>query len=92
MNQLASFLTFDNPLVLHTVFALVSAALFMTGVALGHRAATNGKLCVVLGLGIGLATMALLATPLACFSPGWALVFIGGFLASEKLASLMSGK
>jgi hypothetical protein len=88
MNNLASFLTLENPFVLQTLFAIASLALGLAGISLGQRLSGHGNLCVIIGLAVGIGAMALLATPLAAWAPGWGLSFIGCFLLSEKLSKL----
>ena len=88
MNQLTNFFSLDNVYFVQTLFALASLTLGLAGIALGRRLAGNGNLCIVIGLAVGIGAMALCATPLAPCAPGWGLVFIGCFLASEKLAKL----
>lgn len=94
-HNITDFLTIDNPYVLHTLFAIISLALGLFGMVLGQRAATNGKLCIILGLAIGIGTMFLISTPYAFLAPGWCVVFMFCFLASSqvlKLANVTAGK
>jgi hypothetical protein len=86
MNNLASFLTLENAFVLQTLFALASLALGLAGMTLGQRLSSSGNWGVILGLAVGIGAMALLATPLATWAPGWGLAFVICFLLSEKLA------
>lgn len=92
MSHLQSFFSLDNAYFVQTLFAFLSLALGLLGIGLGQRVSTNGRACLVIGLGVGLLTMALLATSFGSFAPGIALVFIGSFLGSGHLTKFTSGK
>jgi hypothetical protein len=90
MNLLHS-LSLDNPFVVNTLYAFASVVLGLLGIVLGQRLSTNGKLCIVVGLAIGLGTMFLIGTSYAYLAPGWCGVFLVGFLLSERLTRLVAG-
>jgi uncharacterized membrane protein YedE/YeeE len=82
--------TLHDPFVMHTLFAFASLALGMLGMVLGQRVATQGKLCMLLGAGVGAFTVWLLASPYAVLAPGFAGVFVFSFLASGLLMRVAS--
>jgi hypothetical protein len=77
-----------NPFVQQTLFAFASLALGMIGMVLGQRVASQGKLCMLFGIGVGVFTMWLLTTPYALLAPGFAGVFVFSFIASGGLMKL----
>ncbi|GEM_PF-4204604 len=87
------FSSFDpqNLFVQHTLFAFASLALGLLGMVLGQRVASHGKLCILLGVGIGIFTMWLLTTPFATLAPGVGGVFLASFLASGVIARVACG-
>jgi hypothetical protein len=88
MHDLFASFHLDNPFVLQTLFAFASLAAGMAGMVIGQRSATQGKLCLLLGCGVGVGTMWLLATSYALLAPGFAGVFVFSFLASSGLLKL----
>lgn len=91
MQDLLTSFDLHNPFVQHTLFAFASLALGLLGMVLGQRVATQGKLCIVLGVLIGIGTMWLLATPFASLAPGFCGVFVFSFVASNLLMKLACG-
>lgn len=84
-------LSLSNPYVMHTLYAFGVLALGLVGLFLGHRLASNGKLCVVLGIAIGVLTMLLFATPYAVAAPGLCLVFLVTFFCSGPITKFAAG-
>ncbi len=86
------FSSFDpqNLFVQHTLFAFASLALGLFGMVLGQHVASYGKLCILLGVSVGVFTMWLLTTPYATLAPGIGGVFLTSFLASGVIARLVS--
>lgn len=90
MQGIITSLQLDNPFVQQTLFAFASLALGLAGMVLGQRVATQGKLCLLFGVGVGIVTMWLLTTSYATLAPGFAGVFVFAFLASGGLMKLAS--
>jgi hypothetical protein len=88
MQGIFTSLQLDNPFVQQTLFAFASLALGLFGMVLGQRVASQGKLCLLFGVGVGVFTMWLLTTSYALLAPGFAGVFIFAFVASGGLMKL----
>ena len=84
-------LSLSNAYVLHTLYSFGVLALGLVGLFLGHRLASNGKLCVVLGIAVGVLTMILMATEYAVAAPGLCLVFLVTFFCSGPITKFAAG-
>lgn len=91
MQDIFTSFELSNPFVQHTLFAFASLALGLMGMVLGQRVATQGKLCILLGVAVGVFTMWLLTTSYATLAPGFGGVFVLSFLASNVLTRLACG-
>ncbi len=90
LTHLLDAINLNNPYLVQTAFALASLFLGMVGMVIGQRLATNGRLCILIGLGIGIGTACLFATPYGYLAPGWCAVFIVGFLAYNELTKIVA--
>lgn len=88
MQDLFTSFTLTNPFVANTLFGFACLALGLLGMVLGQRVATQGKLCMLLGIAVGVFNMWLLTTAFAALAPGLGGVFVVSFLASNAMMKL----
>lgn len=88
MQDLFTSFTLSNPFVANTLFGFACLALGMLGMVLGQRVASQGKLCMILGIAVGVFNMWLLTTSFAVLAPGLGGVFVVSFLASNAMMKL----